>query len=106
MGFGAVGILHGVRGNQIQDKLDYGDIWTHSGFVFTQVDGTSVVPDTFSTGFSKLVRDAGLPYLTLNGLRHAHATLMRVHLKIVSETLGHINIAITTDTYSYVLHGM
>lgn len=100
---------HGVRGQQIENQLDYGDLWTNTGYVFTQPDGIPVVPDRVTQDFARLVREAGLPHLTLHGLRHAHATLMLtsgVHLKIVSERLGHSNIAITADTYSHVLPGM
>ncbi len=53
--------------------------------------------------------EAGLPHLTFHGLRHAHATMLLtsgVHPKVVSERLGHSNIAITTDTYSHVLPGL
>ena len=100
---------HGVSGQQIENQLDYGDLWTNTGYVFTQPDGIPVVPDRVTQDFARLVREAGLPHLTLHGLRHAHATLMLtsgVHLKIVSERLGHSNIAITADTYSHVLPGM
>jgi len=44
----------------------------------------------------------------MHDLRHTHATLMLkagVHPKVVSERLGHANIAITLDTYSHVLPG-
>lgn len=63
-------------------------------------------PDRISRAFAHFVRDAELPHLTFHGLRHAHATLMLsagVHPKVVSERLGHSNIAITMDTYSHVL---
>jgi len=49
------------------------------------------------------------PAVRLYDLRHTHATLLLVagvHPKIVSERLGHSNIAITLDTYSHVLPGM
>ena len=52
---------------------------------------------------------AGLPYLTLHGLCHAHAGLMLeagVHPKVVSERLRHSSIAVTMDTYSHVLPGL
>ena len=93
----AVELLHGVRGLQIENRLEYGELWSNSGYVFTQPDGIPVVPDRVTQDFARLVRDAGLPHLTFHGLRHAHATLMLtsgVHLKIVSERLGHSNIAI------------
>ena len=47
--------------------------------------------------------------MTFHGLRHAPATLMLtagVHQKVVSERLGHSNIAITMDTYSHVIPGL
>jgi integrase len=55
------------------------------------------------------VVDAGLPHLTLHGLRHALATLLllaKVHSKVVSERLGHSNINVTMDIYSHVMPEM
>ncbi len=55
------------------------------------------------------MKKAGLPHLTLHGLRHAHATLFLVaglSPKVLSERLGHSNIAITVDTYSHVIPGL
>ena len=53
---------------------------------------------------------AGLSAETrLHDLRHTCATLLlsrNVNPKIVSEMLGHANIAITLDTYSHVLPDM
>jgi len=46
---------------------------------------------------------------SFHDLRHTHAALLLkggVHPKIVSERLGHANIGITLDTYSYVLWGL
>ena len=105
----AVDLLHSLRGRQIEQQLQAGPIWQNTGYVFTQIDGSPIAPDTVSKDFCALVRQAGLPHLTFHGLRHAHATLMLtagVHLKIVSERLGHSNIAITADTYSHVLPGL
>ena len=42
-------------------------------------------------------------------LRHTHATLLLrqgVHVKVVSERLGHSTVGITLDTYSHVLPDM
>lgn len=60
--------------------------------------------------FKPLLPLAGLATtVRLYDLRHTHATLLLkagVHLKIVSERLGHSSIALTADTYSHVLPGM
>lgn len=105
----AIDILHAIRNQQMAQQLEAGPVWQSTGYVFTQIDGSPLAPDMISKDFCAFVRKAGLPHLTFHGLRHAHATLLLtdgVHLKIVSERLGHSNIAITADTYSHVLPGL
>lgn len=46
---------------------------------------------------------------TLHSLHHPHATqLLRqaVHLKVVSERLGHATVGFTLDTYTHAVRGM
>jgi len=46
-----------------------------------------------------------VPYVRFHDLRHSHATMLLsqgVHPKIVSERLGHSQIAVTMDLYSHV----
>jgi integrase len=48
---------------------------------------------------------AGLPWVTLKGLRHTHATLLLElgeHPKVVQERLGHSPITTTMNIYSHV----
>jgi hypothetical protein len=55
------------------------------------------------------VRAAGLSRITLHDVRHSYATAALaagVPAKVVSERLGHANIAITMDTYRHVLPGL
>lgn len=50
-----------------------------------------------------------VPTISLHDLRHTHATLLLkagVHVKIVSERLGHANVAFTMSVYQHVLPGM
>ena len=93
----------------MEQQLEYGDLWSNTGIVFTQSDGSPIGPDRVSKEFPKLVRAEGLPHLTFHGLRHAYATLALsagVNPKIVSERLGHFSISVTMDIYSHVLPGM
>jgi integrase len=102
-------LLHGVRGQQIQHQLEFGELWQNTGYVFTQFDGSPDVPDRVTQDFARLVKREGFPHLTLHGLRHAHATLALtagINPKVVSERLRHSTIAVTMDTYSHVLPGM
>ena len=104
-----VELLHEIRGNQIEQKLTAGGAWQDTGYVLTQADGRPMNPVQVSQEFTKIVRKAELPHLSLHGLRHAHATQLladNVNPKIVSERLGHSNIATTMDVYSHVLPAM
>ena len=56
--------------------------------------------------FRLFCNDNDLPYITLHGLRHTHATLLlkaNANIKYISRRLGHKNIEITLNTYSHVL---
>jgi integrase len=62
-----------------------------------------------SKRFERLLGAAGLPSIRLHDLRHTHATLALqagVHVKVVSERLGHATVAMTLDTYSHVIPAM
>jgi integrase len=59
--------------------------------------------------FKQLLRQAELPDVRFHDLRHSVATVMLkmgVHPKQVQELLGHSQIAITMDLYSWVLPSM
>lgn len=54
-------------------------------------------------------RSAGLPRLTLDGLRHSYATAglaAGVDVKVMSERLGHASTGLTADLYQHVLPAM
>lgn len=59
--------------------------------------------------FERIARRAGVPVIRLHDLRHTHGTLLikeGVPVKVVSERLGHANVAFTIQTYQHVLAGM
>ena len=72
-------------------------------------DGSHVNPNAITKAFKNLRDELELPPVRLHDLRHTHASLLLkagVHLKVVSERLGHSNIGITADIYSHVTPGM
>ena len=78
----------------------------NGNFVFCHSDGSPLDPDLVSKWFRKIVKNAGMEGLRLHDLRHTHASLMLakgIHLKVVSERLGHSSIEITGNLYSHVL---
>ena len=77
--------------------------------VFVKPDGSWVHPQSFSQVLDRKVAKLDVPTISLHDLRHTHATLLLkagVHVKIVSERLGHANVAFTMNVYQQVLPGM
>ena len=77
--------------------------------VFTDEQGDPLHPNVVTRTFAKLIIQAGAPRIRLHDLRHTHATLSLqagVHVKIVSERLGHSSVMITLDTYSHAIPGL
>ncbi len=100
------GALRSHRAAQAAERLAWGEGWTDSGLVFTNEDGTPTNPQRISRVFVRNGERAGLPAIRLHDVRHSYASAAlaaNVPAKVVSERLGHANIAITLDTYSHVL---
>ncbi len=77
--------------------------------MFTDGEGEPIHPHAISQTFERIARRAGVPVIRLHDLRHTHGTLLieaGVPVKVVSERLGHANVAFTIETYQHVLPGM
>lgn len=102
-----VEILRRHRVEQEERKRALGPAYKDYGLVCCRPDGRPIVPDTFTSYFSRWIeRHPDFPRVTLHGLRHSHATLLMdagIHPKIVSERLGHSTISITLDLYTHSL---
>jgi integrase len=83
-----VAALKAHRVRQHEERLAWGPAWVDTGLVFTREDGTPLRPTYVTRQFAKLTADAGLPSLTLHGLRHSYATAglaAGVPVKVMSE---------------------
>ena len=101
-----VALLHEIRGRQITQQLEVSDAWTDSGYVFTDAAGMPLDPNLMTRAFKKMVTKAGLPKLTIHGLRHTWATRALEHgipLSLVSEQLGHSDELVTARSYQHVM---
>jgi hypothetical protein len=74
------------------------------GYIFTEPDGSLILPSTVTRRFRQLVRDTGAPRVRLHDLRHSHA----VHLldagasaKAVAARLGHSSVAFSLSKYAH-----
>jgi integrase len=106
----AVETLRGHLTRQMEQIERLGDLYKDQGFVFATEKGTLVNPTNLRKRSSEpLLEKAELPHIRFHDLRHTCATLLfwsTINPKIVSEMLGHANVAITLDTYAHVLPTM
>lgn len=75
------------------------------GYVVCWSDGEPVRPNYLSDRFSKLVRDNGLPRLTLHGLRHTFASIANAQgssLFDIGKALGHSTPSTTGKIYTHL----
>jgi integrase len=101
----AVDALRRHRARQNAERLKAGDLWEDGDLVFANAFGRPREMQNVSRrSFRPLLAAAGLPVVRIHDLRHSAASLLLplgVHIKIVSEILGHSTTAITLDTYSH-----
>ena len=83
-----------------------GQIAPVDGFVFPGEPGAPISDSTVARELLALATEAGVPRITMHGLRHTYATLALragVPVQVLSERLGHSRTAITMDVYVKVL---
>jgi integrase len=77
--------------------------------VFARRDGSPWRPEDVTDRWRRQWPGLELPVIRLHDLRHTHSTLLLqagVPIKVVSERLGHSNVAMTLDIYAHVLPAM
>lgn len=104
----AVTALEVWRLRQDLERDECGISWRGVGHVFTMEDGRPVNPVYATRLFAKLVKQAGLPPLTLHGLRHLAASFMwdsTGDLLAVSKALRHSSPTVTAEVYTHMKSG-
>lgn len=104
-----VDALRAHRSRQLEERLAFGPDYANLDLVFARADGSAYAPATVSRTFERLVAELALPHIGLHGLRHGFATMAisaGVHVKVVSEILGHTSTATTSDLYQHVVPSM
>src|SRR6266545_6727274 len=102
----AVNVLRTHRARQMEERLMAGSLWEDDwGLVFTTATGRPLHGTNVTRTFQQLLAKAGLRRQRFHDLRHSCASLLLaqgVHPRVVMETLGHSQIALTMNTYSHV----
>lgn len=106
-----MGDLKEHKRNQASEKLSAKkNIYADQDFVFATKTGEPYSDrNIISKYFKPLLKSAELPNIRLYDLRHTCATMLLLageNPKVVSERLGHADVALTLNTYSHVLPSM
>jgi integrase len=92
------------------ERLRLGHAWQDQDLVFANEIGKPMdAGNLLHRSLWPLLKKAGLSRFRFHDLRHTAATLLLgqgIHVKIVSEMLGHSTVGLTLDTYSHVLPDM
>ena len=78
-------------------------------YVFAQPDGSPPNPHRITDTFIRAAKRLDVPRIRFHDLRHTHATILlqhNVNPKVVSERLGHSNLALTMNIYQHVMPTM
>ncbi|PKW25414.1 tyrosine-type recombinase/integrase [Phycicoccus duodecadis] len=102
----STGALMAWRLAQEAERAAWGPAWVETGHVFTYENGEPLKLQYATRLFDKLRVAAGLPLMTLHGLRHMSASLMiasGANLAVVSKRLGHSSVQVTGDIYAHLI---
>ena len=105
----AIVALRAHQDRQAFNRRAAGSEWIESDLVFCDSVGKPLDPSYQTAIFKRAVAAAGLPAIRFHDMRHTAATILLsrgVHVKLVSELLGHATIVLTLDTYSHLIPAM
>lgn len=102
---GVVRVLRAHRAAQLEDRMRAANVWQNTGHVFATATGAPIDPRNALRSIQAAARRAGVEDVDVHALRHSAATVMLeggVHLKAVSELLGHAGTQVTADIYAHL----
>lgn len=98
--------LRSHRARQAAERLAAGPVWLDTGYVFTDEAGAPIHPGRPTEWVVDHAEAAGVARIRLHDTRHTFATIALragVPIHIVSQYLGHSDIAITLRTYAHAI---
>ena len=86
------------------ERVEAGDCWKETGYVFTSSVGTPLIDRNVLRSFHLILGTLQLDRRRIHDLRHSCVTLLAaqgVPIKLVSEIVGHSDIRLTQNVYQH-----
>lgn len=99
-------LLKELREEQRQWKLQYGEDWIESGYVFCREDGSPTRPDTVTSWLRDFSAKYDFPHINPHAFRHTLASVLLANgfdIVTVSKYLGHASVNTTESFYSHLI---
>lgn len=99
-------MLKQYRTWQSGEILRLGEYYRRQGFVFSQVNGAPMHPDSVTDWLAKFSKRHGLPHINPHAFRHTMASMLYfngVDSVSISKRLGHAQVSTTANIYAHVM---
>lgn len=99
-------LLKELQEEQRQWKLQYGEDWVESGYVFCRENGSPTRPDTVTSWLRDFSAKYSFPHINPHAFRHTLASVLLANgfdIVTVSKYLGHSNVNTTENFYSHLI---
>jgi integrase len=99
-----ISLLKQLKKKQEDLSIELGDVWEHTGRLFTSQTGTPLCPDTPRKYLMRFCKKYGFRFISLHGFRHFHASLLisqGLDVKTVQKMLGHSSANTTLGIYAH-----
>ncbi|MGF9909470.1 tyrosine-type recombinase/integrase [Brevibacillus porteri] len=93
----------------LQERVELGPDYQNNDLVVCTQFGGPTTQRAIQKVWPNFLKKTGAPKITFHDLRHTHASLLikqGVHIKVISERLGHSSITITMDKYGHLMPNM
>ena len=91
---------------QTQEYLKNGISQKRNGYVFSQIDGKPMHPDSVTDYLNKFSKKYDLPHINAHAFRHTMASMLYfngVDSVSISKRLGHAQVSTTANIYAHIM---
>lgn len=106
---GTIEVLKEQRAFILQERLLLGSEYQNNDLVVCTSFGGPVTSRSIQRMWDRQLKKYEAPHITFYDLRHTHVAFLiqqKVHIKVISERLGHTSVSFTLDTYGHLLPNM